>query len=125
MIRVSSESGSFKKVIDGFFHKTLAVGEMMSMQKFKIEPKNKLGSKHNHVNSQMVYIVEGEGLTWLTYDNKGENIKDTIDLMPGDSIYVPPNEYHNAVNKGNEAVVGIDVFCPPRANPTPEYMKKD
>jgi quercetin dioxygenase-like cupin family protein len=43
-------------------------------------------------------------------------------LKPGDSIYIPSGEYHNAINCGPDTVFGIDVFCPPRPNPNPTYL---
>jgi mannose-6-phosphate isomerase-like protein (cupin superfamily) len=125
MERASREAGTWQEVIPGFHHKTLAVGDMMSMQAFKIDPTGEYGSKHKHVNAQMMYVTEGEGLYFVEFDEDGENITDEYEVTPGDSIYIPSEAYHNAVNRGDEPVFGIDVFCPPRANATPSYMTGD
>jgi len=122
MERVNRETGKWKEVIPGFYHKTLAVGSMMSMQAFKIEPTGDYGSKHNHVNAQMMYVTKGEGLHFVEFDESGKEITDEYEVKPGASVYIPSEAYHNAVNRGDEAVFGIDVFCPPRETATPTYM---
>jgi mannose-6-phosphate isomerase-like protein (cupin superfamily) len=122
MKRVNREVNMWQEVVPGFYHKTLAVGDMMSMQAFRIEPTGEYGSKHKHVNAQMMYVTEGEGLYFVEFDADGQKINDEHEVMPGDSIYIPSESYHNAINRGNEPVFGIDVFCPPRANATPNYM---
>jgi quercetin dioxygenase-like cupin family protein len=119
---VSSKEKEWTEVIKGFNHKTLAHGDKMSMQKFEIEPKNKYGSKHKHKNAQIGYVIEGKGLYYVSYKKGDGKIKSEIMLEPGDSVYIPSGEYHNAINRGDEVVYGIDVFCPPRVDPAPSYM---
>lgn len=125
MERVNRESGEWKEVVPGFHHKTLAVGDMMSMQAFKIDPTGNYGSKHKHVNAQMMYVSEGIGLHFVEFDETGEEVTAEYEVPPGESVYIPSETYHNAVNCGDEPVFGIDVFCPPRANATPSYMTVD
>jgi len=123
MIKVDEENTGWVEVVDGFFHRVLSSGGMMSMQKFKIMPNGVPGARHKHVNAQMVYVVGGSGLFWIEYDENGKEKEYKVE--PGSSIYIPPNEYHNAVNRGDEPITGIDVFCPPRPDPTPSYMTKE
>ncbi len=125
MEHINQSAGTWKEVVSGFHHKTLAVGDMMSMQAFKIEPTGEYGSKHNHANAQMMYVVEGEGLHFVEFDGDGNERTAEYEVRPGDSLYIPSEAYHNAVNRGRETVFGIDVFCPPRANATPTYMTGD
>ncbi|CDK40789.1 cupin [Halorubrum sp. AJ67] len=35
----------------------------------------------------------------------------------GDTYVIPGGEPHAAANRGDEPVVGYDIFSPPRANP--------
>jgi mannose-6-phosphate isomerase-like protein (cupin superfamily) len=121
MQRANRNTSDWEEVIPGFHHSTLAVGAMMSMQAFKIEPTGEYGSKHNHVNAQMMYVIEGEGLHFVEFDDEGDEITDEYEVPPGESVYVPSEAYHNAINRGDEVVYGIDVFCPPRATATPSY----
>ncbi|WP_048066870.1 cupin domain-containing protein [Haloquadratum walsbyi] len=122
---VNGDSAEWEEVISGFHHKTLVVGDMMSMQAFKIEPTAEYGSKHNHANAQIGYIIEGKGLYHVEYNEDGTEISSEQEVSPGDSLYIPSGEYHNAINRGNETVSGIDVFCPPRADPSPKYFNED
>lgn len=125
MEHANSDSREWQEVVPGFYHKTLAIGNMMSMQAFKIEPTGEYGSKHKHANAQMMYVTEGRGLHFVEFDKSGEQITDEYEVEPGDSIYIPSETYHNAINRGEENVFGTDVFCPPRANATPSYMTQE
>jgi mannose-6-phosphate isomerase-like protein (cupin superfamily) len=122
MEKVNTSDSGWEEVIPGFHHKTLVVGNVMSMQAFKIEPTGEYGSKHNHGNAQIGYVIEGEGLVHIEYNDDGSEITNEQELKPSDSIYIPTGEYHNAINRGTDTVFGIDVFCPPRADANPSYF---
>jgi mannose-6-phosphate isomerase-like protein (cupin superfamily) len=125
MKRVDSSTTNWEEIIPGFHHKTLVVGNVMSMQAFKIEPTGEYGSKHKHGNAQIGYITEGEGLVHVEYNDDGTEITNEEKVKPGDSLYIPSGEYHNAINRGAETVYGIDVFCPPRADAKPSYFSEE
>ncbi len=87
----------------------LAVGERMSVQHFNIEP-GAVVPEHAHPHEQAGFIYAGE-LTFLLPDD-GER---TVEA--GESYLLTGDEPHAAENRGEEPVLGIDVFSPPRANP--------
>lgn len=88
----------------------LAAGDRMSVQGFEIEPGATV-PEHSHDHEQTGVVVEGE-LTFLVGD-EGE----TVVCGPGDSYAIPGGEPHAAENRGDDPVVGYDVFSPPRLDP--------
>lgn len=96
------------EAIDGVHLSQLAVGEDASIQHFRIEP-GAVVPKHSHHHEQLGYIFEGV-LTFVLDD-------DEVDVGPDDTYVLASNEAHGAENRGDETVVGIDIFTPPRANP--------
>lgn len=87
----------------------LATGEEMSVQHFRIEPGAEV-PEHDHHHEQTGYITQGT-LTFVLED--GEE----LEVSAEDSYVVPANEPHAAVNRGDETVLGVDIFSPPRKNP--------
>lgn len=106
-IQHSGDSTSVEAVDDVFLTQ-LAAGDAMSVQHFRIEP-GAVVPEHSHPHEQVGYILQGE-LTFITDD--GEHVVQT-----GDSYALDGDEAHAAENRGDETVIGIDVFSPPRVNP--------
>jgi quercetin dioxygenase-like cupin family protein len=96
------------EAVPGVHLTQLAAGEEMSVQRFRIEPGAEV-PEHDHHHEQTGYVVRGT----LTFTVDGE----THAVGPGDSYAIPGGEPHSAVNEGEEPVVGIDTFAPPRPNP--------
>ncbi|ELZ55283.1 MULTISPECIES: cupin domain-containing protein [unclassified Haloferax] len=110
MDRVSVDDAPSAEAADNVFLSLLAGGEEMNVQHFRIEPGATV-PVHDHPHEQVGYIVAGE-LTFLVGDDREELV-----VGPGDSYSLAGGEPHGAENRGDETVVGIDVFSPPRANP--------
>lgn len=87
----------------------LAAGEDMSIQHFRIEP-GAVVPEHSHHQEQTGYIFSGE-LTFVLDDG------DEVTVGPDESYALLSEEAHAAENRGDETVLGIDIFSPPRANP--------
>lgn len=86
----------------------LAGGEEMNLQTFEIEPGATV-PEHSHPHEQLGYVFEGT----LTFLVGGEELP----VGPRESFAIPGGEPHGARNDGEETVVGVDVFSPPREAP--------
>lgn len=107
MERVTHDDVDTAEAIEGVHLTQMATGETMSVQEFVIDPGAAV-HEHSHHHEQTGYITQGE----LTFLVDGEEIV----VGPGDSYVIPGGEPHAAENRGDETVVGVDIFSPPRAN---------
>ena len=87
----------------------LAGTDSMNVQHFTIEP-DAVVDEHSHPNEQTGFIYAGE----ITFLLDGEELV----CGPGDSYAIPGGEPHGAENRGDEPVRGVDIFSPPRENPS-------
>lgn len=62
---------------------------------------------HHHIHEQVTQVVSGKMRFWF-----GANKEQTMDLLPGDVIVIPPNLPHEALMIGD--VEEIDTWAPPR-----------
>ena len=85
-----------------------AAGSETSVQHFRIEPGAHV-PEHSHHHEQAGYITQGE-LTFLLEDGE-------VTVGPGDSYVLDGEEVHGAANRGDEPVIGVDIFAPPRTDP--------
>jgi len=96
------------EAIEGVHLAQMSVGDEMSVQHFHIEPGATV-PEHDHHHEQAGYIYDGS----LTFVVDGEEYV----VSRGESYTIPGGEPHAAENRGDNAVKGIDIFSPPRANP--------
>jgi quercetin dioxygenase-like cupin family protein len=89
-----------------------AAGERTSLQRFRIDPGAVVPS-HGHHHEQAGYVFQGE-LTFLVGDTEDP---EEVVVGPGDGYVLAGEEVHGAENRGEETVVGVDVFSPPRTDP--------
>ena len=108
MERVGLSDTEAVEAVENVHLSQLAAGERTSIQAFEIEPGATV-PEHSHHHEQTGFVYEGE-LTFQLDD--GELV-----VGPGDSFTIPPDEPHGAVNHGDVAVKGVDIFAPPRTNP--------
>ncbi|WP_458187026.1 cupin domain-containing protein [Haladaptatus sp. NG-WS-4] len=93
---------------DGVHLAQLAAGDRASVQHFRIEPGAGVET-HSHEHEQLGFVNEGE----LVFTVGGEER-----IVEADDAYViPADEPHAAENRGDDAVVGIEVFAPARQTP--------
>lgn len=109
MERVSLSDLETSEAADGVHLALMAGAEEMNVQHFEIEPGATV-EEHSHPHEQTGFIYEGE----LTFRIQGEEIV----CGPGDSYAIPGEQAHAAENRDDETVRGVDVFSPPRENPT-------
>lgn len=97
-----------EEVLDGVHLTQLAAGERTSLQHFRIDPGATVG-EHSHHHEQTGYVVSGA----LTFAVGG----DELVVGPGESFTIPADEPHAAENRGDDPVVGVETFSPPRPVP--------
>lgn len=102
-----SERETFE-VMDGVHLTQLATGEGMSVQHFRIEP-GAVVPEHEHAHEQAGWVESGEGVFMIG----GEELH----VEEGDSYTIPGGEPHAVEVRGDEALVGVDIFHPPREAP--------
>jgi mannose-6-phosphate isomerase-like protein (cupin superfamily) len=93
----------------GVYLAQLAVGEGMSVQHLRIEPGGRV-PEHSHHHEQVGFVYQGEQ-TFVLGDGSEEVVG------PGESYTIEGEEAHAAENRGEEELLAIDVFNPPRPNP--------
>jgi len=104
----SPAESAFTEVVDGVHIAPLVTGERTSVQHFHIEPRAVV-LEHSHDNEQVGFVAQGA----FTFFVEGEEYV----IGSGESYYVPAGEPHEAENRTDEPVRGIDVFSLPRAEP--------
>ncbi len=109
MERVSLSDLDPSEAADGVQLALMAGSESMTVQHFEIEPGAAV-EEHSHANEQTGFIYEGE----LVFHTDGKEIV----CKPGDSYAIPGEQPHAAENRGEKTVRGVDIFSPPRENPS-------
>ena len=87
----------------------LAVGERTSVQAFRMDP-GSVVEAHDHPHEQAGFLYQG-ALTF-TLENGSERV-----VSAGEAFVFTGGEVHAAENRGDEPVLGVDVFSPARPNP--------
>lgn len=96
------------EALPGVYLAQLAAGDETSIQHFHVEPGAEV-PEHDHPHEQAGFIYQG-ALTFFLDDGE-------VVCERGDSYVIPGHEPHGAKNRGEEAVMGVDIFSPPRVNP--------
>lgn len=109
MKAINTDEGSTREPVPGVFLTQMAANDATSMQHVLIEPGASTPA-HSHEHEQIGYLFQGESTVVL---EDGSEIVAT----PGTSYYFTSNEEHTVANRGDEPVVAIDVFTPPRGHP--------
>lgn len=97
------------EAMDGVFLTQLAIGDRMSIQHLRMEPGATI-PEHSHHHEQLGFVYQGT----QTFVVAG----DAIGIEPGGSYYLASEEPHAAENRGDEVMQAIDIFSPPRPNPS-------
>ena len=106
---VQDDSFEEVEVEEGVHLAQLAAGEEMSIQHLRIEPGGRV-PEHSHHHEQVGFVYQGE----QTFELDGGEV---VTVGPGGSYRLESNEIHAAENRGEEELLAIDVFSPPRADP--------
>ncbi|APX97147.1 cupin domain-containing protein [Natronorubrum daqingense] len=109
MERVSLSDLEPTEAADGVNLAVMAGSESMNVQHFEIEP-GAVVEEHSHPHEQTGFIYEGE----VVFVSDGEKFV----CGPGDSYAIPGEQPHAAENRGDVPVRGVDIFSPPRENPS-------
>ncbi len=81
--------------------------------------------KHQHVNEQVTYILQGAMRLWVGDKVDSQSDADGIVLESGELLVIPSNVPHRAV--ALEDTLDMDVFAPPREdwlNGTDDYLRR-
>ena len=106
---VQDDSFEEVEVEEGVHLAQLAAGEGMSIQHLRIEPGGRVPA-HSHHHEQVGFVYQGEQTFVLEGDEE-------VTVGPGGSYRLESEEVHAAENQGEEELLAIDVFSPPRADP--------
>lgn len=109
MEHVSAAAEPTVEAVDGVHLTQLAVGERTSVQAFRMDP-GSVVEQHHHPHEQAGFLYQGE-LTFVLEDGT-ERV-----VSAGESFLFTGDEPHAAENRGDEPVLGVDVFAPPREDP--------
>jgi len=96
------------EAVDGVHLTQLAAGEGMSVQHFRIEP-GAIVPEHSHPHEQAGWVESGVA----EFIVDGEEIP----VSAGDSYTIPGDEPHAVEVHGDDPLVGVDIFHPPRETP--------
>lgn len=94
------------EVFDGVYLTELTRGERTNVNYLEIEPGGEVPT-HSHHNEQHGFVHDGT-LT-ITFEDG-----DDVTVAAGEGYSLASDEPHGAANRGDERVVAIDVFTPPR-----------
>jgi quercetin dioxygenase-like cupin family protein len=81
--------------------------------------------KHQHVNEQFTYILEGALRLWVGDKVDSQNDDDGVLLRSGEVLVIPSNVPHRAI--ALEDTLDLDVFSPPRQDwlsGTDDYLRQ-
>lgn len=109
MEHVSLSDVDATEAADGVSLALLAGSESMNVQHFEIDAGATV-EEHSHPHEQTGFIYEGE----LTFVVEAEEIV----CGSGDSYAIPGEQLHAATNRSDDPVRGVDIFSPPRENPS-------
>ena len=105
---VKSTAVEKQEPITGFYLTRLGQVGDMSINQFQFNPGAEV-PEHAHEQAQIGYIIQGE-LTQTVNDEE-------YVLSSGDAYFLRSNDRHSGTNNGEEDVIGIDIFNPPRQAP--------
>ena len=109
MDHVTPEQRETVEAVEGVFLTQLAAGERMSVQHLRMEPGASV-PRHDHHHEQLGFVYQGVQ-TFVLADGSEH------DVGPGESYVLESGEPHGARSTGEEAVLALDVFSPPRPDP--------
>lgn len=109
MERIPLEASEAVEAVEGVHLTQLAAGEGLSVQHFRIEAGATV-PEHSHPHEQVGWVESGEAVFLV----EGEELV----VGSGDSYSIPGGEPHAVAVRGDEPLVGVDVFHPPREAPS-------
>ncbi len=108
-----------KERVNDHLDRRLITGDSMMLAHVYIK-KGCVVPKHQHINEQLTYILEGALRFWI-----GEDGNETLDVRAGEVLLIPSNVWHKA--EALEDTLDVDVFSPPRADwlaKTDDYLRQ-
>ena len=97
----------------------LITGERMMLAQVFLK-KGCVVPRHQHVNEQLTYILDGALRFWI-----GEDEGETLDVRSGEVLFLPSNVWHKA--EALEDTLDVDIFSPPREDwlkHTDDYLRR-
>lgn len=108
MERVPLVERTAVQAVEGVHLTQLATGAEMSVQHFRIDP-GAVVPEHSHPHEQAGWVEAGEAFFLV---GSAE-----LPVEAGDSFVIPGDEPHAVEVRGDEPLVGVDIFHPPRESP--------
>lgn len=94
------------EVFEGVHLRELTDGDQANVNHLELEPGGEVPI-HSHSNEQHGFVHRGT-LT-LTFEDRED-----VEVQAGEGYALAGNEPHGAANFGDEPVIAVDVFSPPR-----------
>lgn len=112
------------EVLDPEFSRRIVTGKQLMVAQVYLK-KGFVVPKHQHVNEQVTYILEGALRLWVGDKADSQNDADGVVLCGGDVLVIPGNVPHRAL--ALEDTLDLDVFAPPREDwlsGTDDYLRR-
>ena len=110
MDTVTQSDSETVELSEGVFLTQMAIGDRMSIQHLRMEPGSRV-PEHDHPHEQLGYVTRGT----QTFVLEGG---EAVDVGEGESYAIPGDEIHAAENRGDGVMEAVDIFSPPRPNPS-------
>jgi mannose-6-phosphate isomerase-like protein (cupin superfamily) len=108
--KLTLENNAYRKVINTTIHQQLVL--------MSLNPREEIGMEIHPKTTQFIRIEKGRAIAII--DNKA------YDLKSGDFLMIPPNKYHNIINKSSKKSLKLyTIYSPPHHKKTClQYTKK-
>jgi len=102
------------------FRKVIFTTETQQLVLMSIVPNEDIGKEIHSSTTQFIRLEEGEAIVTLGLDDY------TLNLSAGknDTVIIPPNTYHNVINKSDTKLKLYTIYSPPEHDPTTIQMSK-
>jgi quercetin dioxygenase-like cupin family protein len=111
-METTTDSFEETEVEPGVHLAQLVAGAEMSIQHVRMDPGASV-PEHSHHHEQVGFVYGGE-VTFHLADR-------TVTVGPGGSYGLASGEVHAAQNRGDDTLLAVDVFSPPR--PDPDWLE--
>jgi mannose-6-phosphate isomerase-like protein (cupin superfamily) len=95
--KLAIKNKNYRKVYD-----TTEESQIVLMSLF---PKEEIGEEVHETNTQIINIVEGEGIAIIEHEKHR--------FISGSTIIIPSGTLHNIINTGNKALKLYTIYSPP------------
>ena len=89
-----------------WIRKSLCNNSIISIEHF-VKPPNHSSPKHDHPNSQILFVLKGQIII--------QTDTEEVILNENDTVFIPGEESHVVINPNDDIAIGLDLFVPGRS----------